>query len=86
MLRSALDVLKRERRPLLTLNLVYFGLIACTTVHVSFNLGLQEALGQFILEALRAADLILAINLLVATFAAMTGAGLALLIVLEGEG
>jgi hypothetical protein len=89
-LRSALDVLRRERRFYLALNLAYYGLIAGAMAYTCYDRSPQEALGQLVagalgegplapvLEALtagqvlQAVGLILAINLLAATFLVIT--------------
>jgi len=50
--RSALDVLRRARRPYLVLRLVYYGLIAGAMVYVSLDRSIQERFGQLILDTL----------------------------------
>ena len=51
-LRSALDVLQRARRPFMVLNLVYFGLVALAMGYVSFDRSLQESFDQVIAAAM----------------------------------
>jgi hypothetical protein len=90
LLRSALDVLRRSRRPYLILRLVYYGLIVWTMVYVTYDRSIQERFNQLILDtlgsgplasvidaystgqALLAVALIFAINLVGATFLAIT--------------
>ena len=50
--RSALDALKRARRPYLVLRLVYYGLIAWTMVYVSCDRTIQQRFGQVLLDTL----------------------------------
>jgi hypothetical protein len=88
--QSALDALRRARRPYLILRLLYYALILWTMVYVVFDRTIQETLGQLVLDTLGtgplapvldafdagqmllAVVLIFAINLVGATFMAIT--------------
>ena len=54
LVRSALDVIKRARRPFAILNFAYFGLVVCamafTALNPSLNAALLEAVGQSLSE------------------------------------
>ena len=49
--RSALDVLRRARRPYIVLNLVYYGLVVCGMVYTTFDQSLQQTLREAVLAA-----------------------------------
>jgi hypothetical protein len=88
--RSALDVLRRARRPYLILRLFYYALIVWMMVYIVFDRTIQETLSQLVLDTLGtgplapvldafdagqmllAVVLIFAINLVGATFLAIT--------------
>jgi hypothetical protein len=49
--RSALDVLKRARRPYIALNLIYYGLVVCGMVYVTFDRPLQQSLAEAVITS-----------------------------------